>query len=110
MRAGSGTGGLPQPFLPATLEILEIQSDKVAISIVLVSALRHLRESEQIGGPAIVKYVQLDAHGGWKLAQRRQEQRREWSCIPFPDMLQQPPGHWLQFEPLGLMNGPYLSV
>ena len=80
------------------------------ISIVLVSALRRPRESEQISGLAIVKHVQLDAHEGWKLVQRRQKQRRERSGISFFYMLRQPPGHWLQFEPLALLNGPYLSV
>ena len=57
-KAGSGTVGLPQPFLQAVQAMLEIQSDKVAISIVLMSALQRWIEFEQIRGRATVKYVQ----------------------------------------------------
>ena len=67
--------------------MLGIESGKVAISIVLVSALWRLREPEQISRPAIVNYIQLYGYGGWKLVERRQEQQRKRSHIPFLDVL-----------------------
>ena len=59
MKARSGIDELPQPFAQPEKGMLEIQFDKVVISIALISALRRLRGSEQIDGRAIVRCVQL---------------------------------------------------
>jgi len=69
-RPGSGTGGLPQPFLQLTREILDIQSGNVVISIALMSVLRRLRGSEQVHERAIAKCVPPCGHVEWMPAQR----------------------------------------
>jgi hypothetical protein len=48
--AGSGTDGLPQPFLQPVWVMLEIKSGEVMMSIALMSILRHLTGFEQIRG------------------------------------------------------------
>lgn len=69
-RAGSETGGLPQPFLQLTRETLDFQSGKVVISIALMSVLRRLRGSEKVHERAIVKCVHPRGHVEWMPAQR----------------------------------------
>jgi hypothetical protein len=56
-RAGSVTDGLLQPFLRLTEVMLEIQSEQVVRSIVLISVLRLLIGFEQSRGLATVKDV-----------------------------------------------------
>ena len=83
MRAGSGTSGFPQPFAQPEKAMLEIQSGKVVISIVIMSVLRHSTGFEQIRRLVTVKRVQVSDGEGSRKAQKGDSSsvyRREFAC------------------------------